>query len=218
MTNKNEDNSVTIQTMDNNKSKQLTIQTKVIAQSALFKETLEADCALENNPTVGQNYFVTVNRRSNLLVDMEICLFYEAPKVSFNGYENEEEIELASFCDGKILKIISQNELSVTFEFLVSKVTTFQDLLVTQKTEELLKYWTDYFMCFLERADYSLETFGKYYELIVSAEGDSGQSCIFTEYENEFIICILNEWNYTKNEIYGGKFPLPENIKKILKM
>jgi hypothetical protein len=190
--------------------------TDIIATSCIWRENLEVDYSLQQNPNIGQTYFVTLNQPVKFFLNMELWLFYDCPLAFYNGYEKEEEIELATFYYGQISKIISYNELGATIEFTVSKKTSFQDILKTRITEELPSFWTNFFIGFLDRQDYSFETFGKYYKLSVSAQGDLGQTCIFTEYENEFIICMFSEWNFSENGTYGGKYKLPEKIKKLI--
>ncbi len=201
------------QPIDRNETK---YQTDIISTSCIWRENLDVDYTLQENPIVGQTYFVTLNAPVKFHLKMELWLFYDCPLAFYNGYEKEEEIELANFCFGQITKIISCNGLGATIEFYVSKSLCFQDILRTSLTNELPSFWTDFFIGFLERNDYSFETFGKYYRLSVTAQGDLGQNCIFTNYENEFVICMLNEWTFSENGTYGGKYKLPEKIKKII--
>ena len=191
-------------------------QTDIIATSCIWRDSLEVDYILQQNPNVGQTYFVTLNQPVRFSLNKELWLFYDCPLAVYNGYEKEEEIELASFYYGQISKIISYNELGVTIEFKVVRKASFQDILKTNTTKDLPIFWTDFFIGYITRQDYSFETFGKYYQLSVSSQGDLGQTCIFTKYENEYIICMLNEWSFSENGTYGGKYKLPERIKNII--
>lgn len=188
-------------------------QTDIIATSCVWRENLEVDYTLQQGPNVGKTYFVILNQPVKFNINLKLWLFYDSPLAYYNGYENEEQIELAKFCFGEITKIISYNELGATIEFTVIKTLTLNETLLTRKITELPKFWTDFFIGFLDRADYSVENFGKYYRLSVSAQGDLGQSCIFTNHENELFICMLNEWSFSENCTFGGKYKLPEKIK-----
>lgn len=191
-------------------------QTEIIATSCIWRENLEVDYTLQKNPIVGQTYFVTLNAPVKFFLNMELWLFYDCPLAFYNGYEKEEEIELANFCLGQITEIISYNELGATIEFTVIKALSFQDILNTIKITELPKFWTDFFIGFLNRLDYTFEKFGKYYKLSVSAQGDLGQNCIFTQHEDEYFICMLNEWSFSENGTFGGKYKLPDELKNRL--
>lgn len=191
-------------------------QTDIIATSCVWRENLEVDYTLQENPTIGQPYFVTLNQPVKFSLNMQLWLFYDCPLAFYNGYEKESEIERAAFCFGEITKIISYNELGATVEFTVSNILTLDDILKTKETKELPKSWSGFFIDFIERQDYSFKTFGKYYQLSVSAQSDLGQTCIFTAYKSEFLICLINEWSFSENYTFGGKYKLPEGIQKLI--
>jgi hypothetical protein len=191
-------------------------QTDIIATSSMWRESLEVDYTLQQSPFAGQTCIVTLNQPVKFSLHMHLWLFYDCPLAYYNGYENENEIEQAGFCFGEITKIISYNEAGATIEFTVSKVLTLQDILRSGQAIVLPKFWTDFFMEFLKKGKYSLESLGKYFKLTVSAESDLGQTCIFTEYENEWVICLLKEWCFNEDCTFGGKYLLPENIRKLI--
>ena len=190
-------------------------QTDIIATSCFWRENLEVGDTLRQTPNVGETYYVTLKQPVKFSLNMKLWLFYDCPLAYDNGYEKEEEIDQAKFCYGQISKIVSYDELGATVEFRTLKTLTLQDVLKTAETKELPKFWTDFFSSFIDRNEYVLDTYGKYYQLSISThQGDLGQTCIFTEYENELTICFLHEWCVAENGTYGGKYKLPENIRK----
>lgn len=191
-------------------------QTDIIATSCVWRENLEVDYPLQENPKVGQSYFVILNQPVKFSLNMQLWLFYDCPLAFYNGYEKEEEIDRAAFCFGEITKIISYNKLGATVEFTVAKILTLQDILEAKEPKELPKTWSGFFMNFIERQDYAFQTFGKYYQLSVSAQSDLGQTCIFTACGGELLICMINVWSFSENCTFGGKYKLPENIEKLI--
>lgn len=201
------------QPIDRDESK---YQTDMIATSCIWRENLEVEYTLQQNPTIGETYFVTLNQPVTFFQDMELWLFYDCPLAFYNRYEKEEEIELANFCYGKISKILSYNELGATIKFTVFRKLSLKDILTLSPIREFPIRWTEFFIGFISRQDYSFERFGKYYKLSGTAQGDLGQSCIFTKHENDFIICMVSEWSFSENGTFGGKYKLPDELRKIL--
>jgi hypothetical protein len=197
------------QPIDRDEEKYLT---DIIATSCTWRENLEVDYTLQQNPIIGQAYFVTLNQPVKFSLNMELWLFYDCPLAFYNGYEKEAEIEQAIFCYGQISKIISYNELGATVEFKVLKTQSFQDILKNRDAKELPKFWLDYFMDFKKE---NLEKFGKYFKLSFSSQGDLGVNIIFTEYQNEFLICMINEWSFSNNYTFGGKYKFPYNTGQL---
>ena len=192
-------------------------QTNIIATRRLWKENLETNYALEQPPNVGQAYFVFLNQPVKFSLNMKFWLFYDCPKAFYDGYEKEEEIEQARFCFGQITKIISYDKASATVEFTVLKTLTLQDILETKEIKELPEFLADDFIKSVKKDDYNFKPVGKYFELSISyAQGDIGQFCIFTEYENTYTICLFGEWASTGDWTFGGKYKLPESISKII--
>ncbi len=200
------------QPIDRNETK---YQTDIIATSCFWRESLEIGEPLCQAPNVGETYYVTLKPPVKFSLNMKLWLFYDCPFAYDNCYEKEEEIDQAKFCYGQISKIVSYNKLGATVEFLTLRTLTLQDILKTKETKGLPNFWTDFFSSFIDENEYVFNTYGKYYQLSISAsEGDQGQTCIFTEYENELIICFLSEWCVLENSTYGGKYKLPDNIRK----
>jgi hypothetical protein len=191
-------------------------QTNIIATSCIWRENLEVDYTLQMSPSVAQTYIVVLNQPVKFHLNMSLWLFYDCPTAYHNGYENEAEIEQAKFCFGQITNLVSYNELGATVHFSVLKTLTLQEALLELPAKEFPKFWMDFFIGFLDRNDYSYEVLGKYHILSVLAQGDLGQTCIFCKAGNEFFICLVNEWNFSEDGTFGGKYKLPEHIKNKL--
>jgi hypothetical protein len=192
-------------------------QTDIIATSCIWLENLDVDYTLQDCPEEGNTYFIILNRPVRFSLDMKLWLFYDSPLAFYNGYTKEAEIDQALFCYGQITKIISYNEFGATVAFTVSKTKNFQEILRTNPIKELPEVWTNFFIGFIEKNDYTLETFGKFYQFsAAAAQGGLGQVCIFTEFEHEFMICKFYEWNFCENATLGGKYKLPERIKQLI--
>jgi hypothetical protein len=190
-------------------------QTDIIATSCIWRQNLEVGDTLQQTPNAGETYYVTLKPPVKFSLNMELWLLYNCPLATYNGYEKEEEIEQAKFCYGQIMQIVSYNESGATIAFSVLKALTFQDILKTKATMELPDFWADFFNVSIDRDEHVFDTIGKYYILSASAhQGDLGQSCVFTEHENELTICLLHEWCVSANGTFGGKYKLPENIRK----
>ncbi len=190
--------------------------TEIIATSCIWRENLEVEYTLQQKPTIGETYFVTLNQPVRFFLNMELWLFYDCPLAYYNGYEKEEEIELANFCLGHITKIVSYNNLGATIEFKISKMQSYKELLKNREIVELPKFWSDFFINYIDANDFQFETIGKYYVLCAFSYGDFGQYCIVTEYENDYFICMLDEWKSSEKGIFGGKFKLPDELKNRL--
>lgn len=191
-------------------------QTDIIATSCIWLENLNGNYSLQRNPEIGKTYNVILKQPVRFFLHMKLWLFYDCPLAFYNGYEKEEEIDQARFCYGQITKIVSYDKSGATVEFTIFSSHTFQEILQTKLIKELPTFWADFFISFIGRDEYSFETVGKYYRLAVDAQGDLGQFCIFTEYENELVICMVNEWSFSENFRFGGKYKLPEEIKKLI--
>lgn len=191
--------------------------TDIITTRYLWRESLESNYALSLVPVVGQAYFVFLSRPVKVSLNQQFWLFYDCPKAFYDGYETEEEIEQARFCFGQITKIVSYDNTGALIEFTVSKTLTLPDILETKETRKLPAFLADFFIQSVQDGDYALRAVGKYFQLSVSyAQGDIGQFCIFTEYENALTICLLGEWAFTGDWNFGGKYSLPESICKAL--
>jgi hypothetical protein len=192
-------------------------QTDIIATSCVWLENSSGNSSLPEKPEIGKTYTVFLEQPVRFFLHMKLWLFYDCPLASLNGYEKEEEIDQALFCYGQITKIASYDKLGATVEFTVLASHTFQEILQTKPIKELPEFWADFFISSIDRNEYLFETFGKYYKLaVVMAQCDLGQFCIFTKYENELFICMLNEWSFSENFRFGGKYKVPEEIKNLL--
>ena len=189
-------------------------QTDVMATSCIWRESVDADHNLKESPIIGQTYFVTLNQPVKFRLNMDLWLYYDCPLVFYNGYETEREVEQSKFCYGQLISIISHNELGATVEFTIKNTLTFQEILTARPVKELPGFWTDFYLYFIERDEYALTQFGKYFQLSVSAQGDVGLSCILTKFDNQYFICKINQWSFNENYTFGGKYILPEVVRE----
>jgi len=189
-------------------------QTDIIATSCIWRESLDVNHSLQESPITGQTYFVTLNQPVKFRLNMDLWLYYDCPLVSLNGYETEHEVEQSKFCYGKIISIISYNELGATVEFTIKNTLTFQEILTGRPVKQLPGFWTDFYLYFIEREEYSLLQFGKYFQVSVSAQGDVGLSCILTKIDNQYYICKMYHWSISENYTFGGKYILPEIVRE----
>ena len=200
--------------MDGEKEK---YQTELITTRSFWKNNLESNYTLEQSPDVGQIYFVFLKRPVRISLNLKFWLYYDCPKAFYDGYEKQEEIEQAKFCFGEITKIISHDESGATVAFAVLETLTLQDILKTKEMKELPAFLAESFIQSINNDDYSLKAIGKYFQLNVSlAQGDIGQFCIFTDYENIPTICLFGEWAVTEDWVFGGKYKLPDRIKAVI--
>ncbi|HSC53271.1 MAG TPA: hypothetical protein VLC98_06625 [Phnomibacter sp.] len=190
-------------------------QTEIITTRFLWKENSDTNNALQQSPVAGRAYTVFLQQPVKFRLHMQFWLFYDCPKAFYDGYENEAEIEQARFCYGQLSKIISHNEAGATIEFTVIKTLTIQEVLDTLEMKELPGFLADTFIQAVNEDDYAFKSIGKYFQLSTSyAQGDMGQSCIFTQYKNTYTICLLSEWAFTQDWTLGVKYVLPESIRQ----
>ena len=190
-------------------------QTDVMATCCTWKESLDSNNSLQESPLTGQTYFVTLKPPVKFWLNMDLWLYYDCPLVSINGYETEQEVEQSKFCYGQINSIISHNELGAIVEFTIKDTRTFHEILATKPIKELPEFWTDFYIYSLKQDDYSLVEFGKFYQLsVTAAQGDIGLSCILTKIDNKFFICKMYHWSFHEEFTFGGKYILPEIIRK----
>ncbi|MBK8367065.1 MAG: hypothetical protein IPL10_06520 [Bacteroidetes bacterium] len=113
----------------------------------------------------------------------------------------------------QIISLIDKNEFGATVLVRVKNVLTFQDILKTRPPKELPKYWADFTFGHIGNREFSVSKFGKYYYTSINIQSDLGQNLVFTEYENQFYVCRVNEWSLCQNYNYGGKYILPNFLK-----
>lgn len=189
-------------------------QTDIIATSCTWRESLDVNHSLKESPIAGQTYFVILNQPVKFWLNMDLWLYYDSPLVSINGYETEQQVEQSRFCYGQLLSVISQNEAGVTVQFEVKQTLTLQELLTTRPVKELPAIWTDFYLSFIERDEYSLLQYGKYFQLSVSVQGDIGLSCIVTKTTDQYLICKIDDWSFSEHYTFGGKYLLPDIIRE----
>ncbi len=188
-------------------------QTDIICTSCTWRESLEVEYTLQDSPVIGQTYNVTLGAPVKFWVNMDLWLHYDCPLAFYNGYESELQIEESKFCYGRITNLISQNELGATIEFKVQQTTDFHNIVRNKSKIELPETWTNFFMAFIEKNDFQLYQYGKYYELTASSQGDVGQSCVFTQFGDRYVICKMEEWSLSEECTYGGSYLLPRKIE-----
>jgi hypothetical protein len=189
-------------------------QTDIIATGCVWRESIELEYTLQESPVTGNTYVIMLKQPVSFAINMDLWLFYECPLAFYNGYENESEVEQSKFCYGKITNLISRNDFGAIVEFKVNSILTLQEILATRPVKELPKFWTEFLMTFIDRNDFGFAEYGKYLDIGVSAQGDLGQSCLFTKIDNQYYICLVKEHSFSEERIFGGKYLLPKIIQE----
>lgn len=189
-------------------------QTNIIATACTWHQDLDVTHSLKTSPVAGQVYIVVLKQPVKFSMAMEMWLCYDTPLVSINGYVKEEEVEQTTFCYGQVHSVISQTNESATVAFDVKQTMTLQELLRKNVQQELPLFWTEHLLYGIDKDDFWVRRYGSYLELSVSLHDDIGLSCILAKMEDAYFICRVNHWSFSEEYTFGGKFLLPDEIKK----
>ena len=192
-------------------------RTDILANGCFWKESLEADHSLEEIPEPQKDYFVFLKQPVRFHLGMELWLYYDCPSAFYNGYESENEIEQAVFCLGKITGLLNRNDFGAMVVFNVSATISLKEIINSRQEADFPEFWNAFLKDFILRNDYTLEKFGSYYYLSVNAESDLGLTCLISMHKEKPYICMVNEWRFSENNTFGGKYIVPNDISKLLK-
>lgn len=195
-------------------------KTDIFLHRGFWHESFEVDYSLQTIPKEEQVYFVSLSGPLKIKIGEEIWIYYDCPSAYYNGYSSISDICKIRYCFGRINKLNNLTENRVTIEFEILKTITLGDTLVNCKSFELQKEWIDLLYGFANNysfgMSFSVEKIGEYFYVSCGSQGDLGQNLIIGKNDHELFACMVNQWSFHEDFIYGGKFKIPVQLKEII--
>lgn len=198
---------------------ELKFRTDIIATRCFWNEPLTGTNDIAQGPEAGQIYSVFLHQPIRFHLNMDLWLYYDPALSRFDGYETEEEVEKSRFCFGTIYSVIDQQKTGATVAFSIRETLSYRQIFARRQVIELPDFWTDFMLRSAANDELDLVKIGRYYQLNASiAQGDIGQSILFTGINGQYHICNIFVWNFDHECWFGGNFILPEVIREQIEL
>lgn len=185
----------------------------IAAKRCLWCEGEPSNIALETLPRINERYWVSVSNAINLSVGEASWLLYESALVVYNDYSEASEFDATRFCFVKIIARLRAGNTHTIYRVQVQHLLSLADVIVDCAEQEFHPTWNSFLSGFGAWKDDSIKDYGAYKWLSVSLQSDCGLDCVMMQHEARLYACLVVEWGFGYDEVFGGRFRLPETVK-----